>query len=506
MKEPEGDARHFETGHLDGQIVSRSMRGGVVTLVSQALKVLIQFVAIVILARLLAPADFGLFAMIAAFLAIFELVKDLGLSTATIQRSSLTHRQVSTLFWLNGTLGIGIALLTAAAAPLFAWLYGEPALLHIVPVVAVSFLFTGFAAQHLALLRRQMRFTAVALVQFVSEAAALGLAVAAALAGLGFWALVVQRLLWAAMMMAGGWALCRWRPGRPGPFAEVRALVVFGANATGAMTLGALAGNLDKIVIGWYWGSGPLGLFERAQKLLHQPIQNLNIPLATVALPALSRLAGTPAAYRDAYLAVIRRLSMLMAPLAAVMVAAAEPIVALVLGAQWTAVAPALAWMAVSLIYMPAAYALGWLYMSQDRTPEMLRAGAVNGALAALAVLAGVPFGIVGVAAAATLSLILVRGPVMFWFAGRRGPVSILDLYRVLGTPTLATLAGTAAVVAFREAIPMENASPLLVVAVAGLVAASAALVVYAMLPDSRRVLASLQRLPAHLLGREARA
>src|SRR5690606_18119241 len=129
---------------------------------SQAVKVVVQFAAIVVLARLLAPEDFGLFAMIAAFLVVLETVKDLGLSAATIQRTDVTDRQVSTLFWINAALAAAAAAVFAFLAPALAWLYGEPVLLRITPVVALALLFTGLASQHLALLRRQMRFFAVA--------------------------------------------------------------------------------------------------------------------------------------------------------------------------------------------------------------------------------------------------------------------------------------------------------------------------------------------------------
>ena len=202
---------------LEGDLIGRSVRGGAVTLFAQGLKVVIQFGAIVVLARLLSPDDFGVFAMVAAFLAVLELLKDLGLSTATIQRQDISHGQVSTLFWLNCGLGAGVAVLTAALGALCS--HGSTAsrpCCALRPAVAVTFLFTGLAAQHLALLRRQMRFTAAAAVQLSSEGIGLIAAVVAAMFGLGFWALVIQRLVWAVVMAATAWALCGWRPGVPG--------------------------------------------------------------------------------------------------------------------------------------------------------------------------------------------------------------------------------------------------------------------------------------------------
>lgn len=498
--------RHLDISHLRDDLIARSVRGGTIILVAQGLKVVIQFGAIVVLARLLAPADFGVFAMVGAFLAVLELLKDLGLSTATIQRPDITQRQVSTLFWLNCCLGIAIAVLLAVLAPVLAWFYGQPVLLRIAPAVAATFLFTGIAAQHLALLRRQMRFGAAAAVQLGSEASALIAAVVAASFGLGIWALVIQRLIWALVMAAGAWSLCDWCPGRPGPFAEVRGLVNFGANATGSMVINAFAHSIDKVLIGWYWGGMPLGLFERAEKLIQQPIQNVNVPLATVALSTLSRMLDQPDTYRTSYMGIVQRLTMLMAPIAAVIVAAAGPVVMFVLGPQWRGAVPALAWMGVALVCMPVTYSLSWLYMSQDRTREMLRAGLVNSTIGIAALLAGLPFGIIGVAGAYAITDVAVRGPILFWFAGRRGPVPVRTFYRILALPSLAAALGAGAIVALRTLTVVGSWPLVLAVPTFGFLACGVALAVYGASPDGRRILGTLPHLPGYLVGKAVRA
>ncbi|MQA65918.1 MAG: oligosaccharide flippase family protein [Alphaproteobacteria bacterium] len=506
MTVPEsGNDHHLETAHLQGDLVGRSVRGGAVTLVAQGMKVVLQFGAIVILARLLTPGDFGLFAMVAAFLVVLELLKDLGLSTATVQRADITHAQVSTLFWLNCGLGVAVAAVTAALAPVFAWFFGEPELLYLTPVVALAFLFTGLAAQHLALLRRQMRFGAVAAVQLGSEAAGLTAAVIAALYGLGFWSLVIQRIAWAVVMAAAGWVVCGWRPSAPGPLRDVRRLVAFGGNTTGAMVIGALSGNLDKVLIGWTWGVASLGLFERAQKILQQPIQNLNTPLATVALPALSRLVDRPESYRGFYTGMVQRLTMLMAPVTALSVAAAGPVVEVLLGQQWMGAAPILAWMGVAIVWLPLTYSLSWLYMSQDRAPEMLRASLISSAIGIVAIVAGVPFGATGVAVSFAASLILVKCPILFWLVGRRGPVAMRDFYRILAAPIIATVAAAGAIWAVRGFTAVDTLPPAAALACFGVLACVVALLVYGGNPDCRRMLGGLLRVSDCFGGKTAR-
>ena len=487
--------------HLQSDIVARSVRSGGITIMAQGAKVLFQGVAIVILARLLAPTDFGVFAMVAAFLTLLELFKDLGLSTATVQRPEITLRQVSTLFWLNAALGVLVAALLALSAPLLAWGYGEQRLAEITPAVAVAFVFTGLAAQHLALLRRQMRFAQVARVQVGAEIISLLAAIAVAYAGGGVWALVAQRLVWAIGIAALGWIACPWMPGAPGPLAEVRTFITFGGNATASMAVNYLSGSLDKILIGWYWGAAPLGFYDRAQRLHLLPIQNLTIPLANVALAALSRLLDQPIRYRQIYFAAVERIAMVISPFGGFLIAAASPVVELLLGPQWSEAVPLLTWMSAGLLYLPISYTLSWLFMSQDRTPEMLRAGLANSAIVVAGIAAGLPFGPVGVAAAYIITGAALRVPLMFWFVGRRGPVRTADLWRASFLPAGAGLAVAIAVWAVRTWGGADELGALADTAIALLAAGVTALAFYAAFPAGRSALASLIRLRKMFVG-----
>jgi PST family polysaccharide transporter len=306
-------------------------------------------------------------------------------------------------------------------------------------------------------------------------------------------------------MAAAGWAVCGWRPSAPGPLRHVRSLVAFGGNTTGAMVIGALSGNLDKVLIGWTWGVASLGLFERAQKILQQPIQNLNTPLATVALPTLSRLVDRPESYRGFYAGMVERLTMLMAPVAALAVAAAGPFVEVLLGPQWTGAAPILAWMGIAIVCMPLTYSLSWLYMSQDRAPEMLRASLISSAIGVVAIVAGVPFGATGVAVSYAASLILIRCPLLFWLVGRRGPVSMADFYRILAAPSVATVAAAGAIWAARGLTAVDTLPPVAAVGCFGVLACAAALLVYGGIPDSRRMLGGVFRISNYFAGKTAR-
>lgn len=498
---------YLRTDHLTGDLSGRSVRGGVVTMAGQLVKMAVQFGTTVILARLLLPEAFGLVAMVAVLLTFLETFKDLGLSAATVQRPSISHAEVSALFWVNVALGAAAGLLMVPLAPLLARFYDEPALLHITLAFGAGFLISGLSTQHLALLRRQMRFSLLAGIQMGAEIVAMIAAVAAALAGADYWALVIQRLVWAVCLAVGGWLSCGWRPGRPAPLRTVRDLLGFGGNVTGSNLANLLVRNLDQILIGWYWGATPLGYYDRAYKVLLVPISSLNFPLFSVAMPMLSRLADQPERYRRAYLRVVEKLNMATMPAAALLVAAPDLVVHLLFGPRWAPAAPIMAWLGVATLYQPILQTFGWLLMTQNRTGEMLRWGGICSAITAAGVTAGLPFGADGVAAGFALSGLFVRLPCQFWVIGRRGPVGARDLYGSM-LPSLITAAAVAASVwglrhvgLWREQF---GGRPMAALAVLVSVTAAVSLACFLLLPSSRQALRDLRAMAGLAARRRA--
>src|SRR4051794_37451198 len=136
----------------------RAARGGVVVITGQAARISVQVATVTVMARLLTPRDYGLIAMVMSVMAVANLVRDLGLSTAAIQAESLSKLQQYNLFWINTGVGGLLSLLAVIAAPVIAWIYGEPALAPVAASLAVVFFINGMATQYRADLNRRMRF------------------------------------------------------------------------------------------------------------------------------------------------------------------------------------------------------------------------------------------------------------------------------------------------------------------------------------------------------------
>jgi O-antigen/teichoic acid export membrane protein len=145
----------------------KTIRGGIARLCAQAIYFLLRIGTLVVLARLLGPQDFGLVGMVTAFTGVLNLFRDFGLSTATVQRLDVTDEQISTLFWVNIGVGAILTVITLAAAPFVASFYRQPVLVQVMAALAAGFLFNAAGVQHSALLQREMRFTALAIINFV---------------------------------------------------------------------------------------------------------------------------------------------------------------------------------------------------------------------------------------------------------------------------------------------------------------------------------------------------
>jgi O-antigen/teichoic acid export membrane protein len=434
---PQKEDPYFQTEHLKVDLGGRTVRGGAVTIVTQGLKFALGMVGTVILARLLTPHDYGLIGMVAVIIGFVSIFKDLGLSAATIQRTEINTLQISTLFWINVALSVAVMLVAFALAPLVALFYHEPRLQLITAVYGLGFLFGGATVQHEALLRRQMRFSALALAEILALCASLVTAITLAWYGAGYWALVASQLSLGLVNLVCVWNLCVWRPSWPSRNAGVRSMLAFGGNLTGFGFINYFARNLDNLLIGKFWGSDQLGLYAKAYQLLVLPIEQINAPISAVALPALSRLTDSPERYRQAYMRVLEKVAILTMPGIAFMIATSDWIVRLVLGPQWTQAGWIFALLGIAGLIQPIASTAGWLFITQNRTRHMFQWGLIGSSIIIVSIVAGLPWGARGVACSYSLVFVLVVAPLLFWFVGREGPVRTRDFYVTIA-PALA--------------------------------------------------------------------
>jgi O-antigen/teichoic acid export membrane protein len=491
---------HLRTDDVRAELGARTARGGAVTIASQGVRFALMIGMTAVLGRLLVPEDYGLVGMAFIVTGFVTMFKDLGLSSATIQREDLTAGQVSTLFWVNIGFSIVTMLLTFALAPAVAWFFGDARLTAVTVAYAVGFIFSGLAVQHEALLRRRMRFAALAGANLAALAVNATVTIGLAWAGFGYWALVYGQLALGLSYTICVWAVCGWRPGRPGRLSEVKSLLAFGRDLTGFTIINYFARNLDNLLIGRVWGAVQLGFYAKAYQLLLLPLDQVIEPVTSVAVPALSRLNDTPERYRQAYLRLLEKVAMVTMPLMAFMTVTADWIVRIVLGPQWGEAALIFSILGVAAIMQPVASTAGWLFVTQGRARQMLQWGLIGPPLLILFIVAGLPWGAVGVAASYTAGYLCVVAPLLLWYVGRGGHVRTRDIYRAVAPMLLAAVCAAAAVLIFRWAAgPLH---PLVGLAASFGIAASVTLLLFALLPRGRRALQDLSSSLMVLAGR----
>lgn len=428
----------FDTSQLQDDLKKRSLKSGAITLTSQGLQFVIQLTSTMILARILSPADYGINAMAMAVTGFAGIFLSLGLSTATVQRSDITHEQVSTLFWINAAIGLLITMVVAAMSPVVAWFYKAPEMKNVMLALSTMFFISGLAVQHAALLTRQMRFLSQSVINITALIGGIVIAIVTAKSGWGYWALIFNSLANITIVTVGNWVVCRWIPGLPVRSVGVGSMIRFGADLAGFNFVNYFSRNLDNVLIGRYIGSTALGLYSKAYQLLMMPITNLRDPLTKVALPVLSRLQHEPDQYKEYYLKCVSLLAFVSMPLVVFMFVCSDQLIELLLGTRWLGASDIFKVLAVAALFQPVSGTTGMVFISMGRSRPYLVIGTVNAVLISVSFLVGLPWGAKGVATSYAIFNYLILVPNVH-YAFRGTQLKVNDFIRAICKPLSAS-------------------------------------------------------------------
>jgi len=289
-------------------------------------------------------------------------------------------------------------------------------------------------------LKRQMQFGRLALVEIVAITLGVLTAIVAGWCQVGYWALVLMSIVTELVMTIGIWLSCKWRPKMPVRNCNIGPMLKFGISLTAFNIINSFTRVIDCVMLGKYWGAHSLGLYSRSYNLSTQPLKQINTPISNIAVSALSRLQHEPLRYRSFYIKTISPIMFILMPNIVFMILMAKDIILVVLGHQWIEATAIFSLLGIAVLFQPLANTSGWLFVSQGRTRHMLHWGLFSMILKITAVLVGLHWGAVGVAASYAAFNIFVRTPVLFWFVGRSGPVQTSDFYRAIALPSLTSL------------------------------------------------------------------
>lgn len=429
----------------------RAVRGAGITIFSQAVVFAIQIIAAIVLARLLAPSDFGVVTMVTTFSLLLMSFGLNGYTEAIIQREDLNHRLASNLFWINAGVGILFALVFSAAGSAMANFYNDPRVAHAAIGISLTIFFTNFSVIHLALLKRALFYSVTSANDVLAGIFSVVVMIPLAWAGFGYWALVAGTVARPLFQSIGAFYFCRWMPSLPRRAKGTADVVRFAMHVYGRFTVNYCDRNMDNLLVGWRFGPNSLGLYKKAYDLFVLPANQLLLPVQEVALSTLSRLDRESIQFRRYFLNGLSILTFLGMAMGALLTLEGKDLIRLLLGPRWDASARIFIFFGPGIGIMLVYHTIGLLHLSLGKADRWFRWVLVEFAATGLLFLLGLRWGPAGVAAAWTISFWILFIPA-FWYAGKPIRFGVAPILGTVWKYVAASLAaGVATAVIARE-------------------------------------------------------
>lgn len=358
----------------------------------------VQFGISIALARLLSPEEFGMIAILYLFTGIASTFIDSGFSSALIQRQNNTHTDESTVFWFGLGMGAVAAVILSALGPWIGDLFGHPILSSLTQVLALTLVINAAGSLHLTLLTKKLDFRTPLKIGVTSMVVSGALAISLALAGFGVWALALQALSGSVVTTALLWIMSRWRPRWEFSIASARQLFGFGGYLLLSALLDVAYTRVHTLIIGKLYGLRDLGFYSRADNTKQIPVGMLSAILSRVALPIFSEAAGDPRALRRGVQVSLRGIMLVNIPTMVGLLATAENTVSVLFGDNWLPAVPVLRVLCLAGVFWPLHVINLNVLTAQGHSHLFFRLEIVKKIVGTALLLAGIPFGVMGIA------------------------------------------------------------------------------------------------------------
>lgn len=312
------------------------------TTVSTVIVTVIQILQLSILARFLAPTDFGLMAIVMVVIGFSQTFLDMGISNAIIYKQSITKEQLSTLYWLNVIMGFALFVLICVLSPLASLFFKEPELSKLIILIGLTFLIQPFGQQFMVLWQKEMRFSEMSKIDISTKMISLAVSVVFAYSGYGVYALVYGTLA-SAVLQTVLFVRIGMREHRPQllfRWGEIHEFVGFGVFQMGERIINYFNSQIDVIIIGKLLGAEVLGIYNIAKQLIMRPTQIVNPIVTKVTFPVMAKLQYDVATLKTVYLKTVLYLSSVNFPIYAMLIVLAPEIVLLLFGEKWLMAVP----------------------------------------------------------------------------------------------------------------------------------------------------------------------
>ena len=409
--------------------------GGVVWSVARAgWSSAVTLVLFIVLARVLEPKDFGLFALASILVEVGRVVSSGGLGDAVIRAQEPDDRFLSTVFWLNLALSLGFALLIALAAPIYASFFDNRDSVFLIYALALTLPLGSLGAVHGALLAREFRYSQLTLQAMLSSISSGLVAVTLALQGYGVWSLVAQALITAIVTLVFAWIVIRWRPSFQFDTSVVKSIAAFGASLAVTQLVWMMLVRVQDLFIGSFYGPAAVGIYRIAWRVIELIANMLLGPVSSVSLVTFSRLQSEPERLRYAYGQLISYASLLVFPMVLGFSATAPLLIPLIFGAEWADAVPVTQVLSLMVIPFVFNFFCGPALTASNYAGAVLKVALVQLLVTILFTWIAVRFGLVAVSAAYVLRA-YVTMPLQQHMLARHLGIRMRDTWTALTLP-----------------------------------------------------------------------
>jgi PST family polysaccharide transporter/lipopolysaccharide exporter len=453
-----------------GGTAERAVKSGIWAVATNALARSLYFGRLVVLAALLAPADFGLMGIATLTVAALSQLTRLGVDQALIQRTETdVDRFLDTVWTAKIARGVCIAIALFFGAPLVAGFFSEPRAIPLLRVIGVLPLLEGLANPGIVYFEKDLQFHK-RLVHRVSGALAEALvAIAIALAYRSVWALVVGAVVGECTRLLVSYAIHRYRPRIAFDRALAGALFSYGKWITGLSVLVFATNSGDDVFVGWLLGTSALGLYQFAYQISNAPATEVSKLISSVVFPAYAKVQEDTARLREGYFKTLQLTAFLSFPIAVGIVITTPTFVRAFLGTQWLPAVAAIQVLAVWGLVRSLGSTSGPLFQAVGRPDysTKIQLGKVL-IIAALIWPATARFGIEGTAAVIVLNSLVFSEPLVYYLAMETIEGSYRRLARVLVLPGVASALMGLVVLAARDSLSLAPPTEFVVLVALG--------------------------------------
>jgi PST family polysaccharide transporter len=420
----------FRPVAADDGLSRTAVRGAGAAIAGQAARFALSLGSVVVLARLLSPADFGVVTMVTTFGLLFSSFGLAGFTEFIVQRKDITDSLASNLFWIELGIGFILTLVFASSGRLLALFFHNGSVAHVAVAMSPTIFLGCLGWIHLGLLQRAMHFKSTALINIAGHVILVSVSIPLAIAGWHYWALVWGIVAQSATIAACTWLVCRWVPSWPVRGSGTRSGVKFAMNVYSHYAFNYLTRNTDNLLVGWRYGARMLGFYKKAYDLFVLPQSQLLSPLSAVVVSTLSRIRDDREQFQRFFLGTISVLALVGMGIGADFALVGKDIIRLLFGPGWDEAGRIFALFGPGIGAMLLYNTHEWIHLSIGRPERLLFWGLIEFVCTATLFLLTLRWGPQGIAFAWTASFFLLMFP-GFQYAGR--PIG-LGLGSILGT------------------------------------------------------------------------